>query len=283
MPLGPGARRIVSLAPSATECLLALGAGDRLAGVEEHSELPAALAHVPRVGGFKRHDVDAVVALAPDLVVVASLHAVTTLPALQARGLRVFALVPHTVDAIVDGMARLAAVIGLQRPAAAYLAQCRARVAAVVQASLRRRLRMLVYVEYSPEGHTGGPQSFLDDLVSKAGGINLGGVARVEWPVLSPATVLAHDPDVIVLARSPGSATAESLARREGWDRLAAVKSARVHELPPAMIKRPGPFTLDGLERLAPLLSSPSTQIYTHVLNRGPAGVRSPADGMPIL
>src|SRR6185503_6206919 len=113
----------------------------------------------------------------------------------------------------------------------------------------------LVYVEFSPRGHTGGPQSFLDDLVTKAGGINLGGVARVEWPVISAAAVRRLDPDVIVIAEYPGSATADSLAARDGWDRLTAVKSGRVHALPAELVKRPGPGVLEGLERLAALLA----------------------------
>ena len=124
--------------------------------------------------GVGRHALDdldpvQVTRLAPDLVVAASLHAVSVLPRLEAQGTQVFVMVARTVDGIVDGMARLASVIGIAVEAAPYLASCRARVAAVVDRTLRRRRRPLTYIEYSPEGHTGGPQSFLDDLVVKAG------------------------------------------------------------------------------------------------------------------
>lgn len=255
LPLGRAAQRIVSLAPSCTECLLAIGAGDRLVGVEEHSELPPWLAGLPRIGGFKHLDVPRVLALRPDLVVAAPLHAVRVAPVLERRRVRVFVMLPRTVDGVVDGMARLAAAGGLARSAAPYLAACRRRIEAVVTRTVRRPWRPLVYVECSPEGHSGGPSSFLDDLVTRAGGVNLGGVARVEWPVLSAATVGRFDPDVIVIARYPGSATAASLAAREGWDRLAAVKGGRVYELPAGMLKRPGPGVLDGLERLAAILA----------------------------
>jgi iron complex transport system substrate-binding protein len=189
-------------------------------------------------------------------VVAASLHAVVAASALEARGLRVFVMAPRTVNAVVDGMARLAAVVGVARQAAPYLVACRARVDSVVEATLGARQRPLVYVEYSPRGHSGGPQSFLDDLVSKAGGLNLGGLARVEWPILPAATVRRFDPDVIVIARYPGSATAESLAARAGWDALRAVKSRRVHELPAGLVKRPGPGVLEGLEQLAAIVAA---------------------------
>jgi len=245
----------VSLAPSCTECLLAIGAGDRLVGVDDHSDFPGPLAPVVRVGGFKDLDLVRVTSLAPDLVVAAPHHAVSALPRLEAQGTRVFLMMPRTVDGIVDGMARLASFLGLAAEAAPYLASCRTRIATVVGRTLPRRRGPLTYVEYSPKGHTGGPQSFLDDLVMKAGGVNLGGIARVEWPVLALATVRRFDPDVIVIATYPGGATRDSVVAREGWDRLTAVKSGRVWELPARMVKRPGPGVLEGLERLAEILT----------------------------
>ena len=143
VPLGPGARRIVSLAPSCTEGLLAIGAGDRLVGVEEHSAMPE-LAGIPRVGGFKHVDVDRIVALAPDLVVAASLHARATAPRLEAKGIPVFVTQPRTLDAVINGMARLAAVAGIAAAAAPYLERCRERLRAVLDRTLRARQRPLV-------------------------------------------------------------------------------------------------------------------------------------------
>jgi len=255
LPLDPPARRVVSLAPSCTESLLAIGAGARLAGVEEHSELPADLCALPRVGGFKHVDLDRVGALAPDLIVAASLHAVALVPKLDATAPRVFVSQPRTLDAIVSGMARLAALLGLAREAAPVVAAARARIDVVLGRTLRGGVRPLVFVEFSPRGHTGGPQSFLDDLIGKAGGVNLGGVARVEWPVIPARLVQRLDPDVIVVAEYPGSATPAEVAAREGWDRLRAVRAGRVVGIPGGLIKRPGPGTLDGLERLAAILA----------------------------
>jgi iron complex transport system substrate-binding protein len=255
LPLGRRVQRVVSLAPNCTDSLIAIGGGERLVGVEEHSELPPPLMSLPRVGGFKDVDLERVAGLKPDLVLAASLHVVAAVPWLESRGISVFAMLPRTIAGVVDGMARVAALLDLARDAAPRLAHFRQRIATVVERALMARVRPLVYVECSPEGHTGGPASFLDDLVTRAGGSNLGGVARVEWPVLSPAIVRRFDPDVIVIAAYAGSATPESLMARDGWDRVAAVKSGRVHGLPAAMLKRPGPTVIDGLERVADLLS----------------------------
>jgi iron complex transport system substrate-binding protein len=210
---------------------------------------------LPRVGGFKHVDLDRVRALAPDLIVAASLHAIGLVHDLAGGAARVFVAQPRTVDAILSGMARLAALLGIAREAAAVLAGLRDRVEAVLARTLRGGRRPLVHVELSPRGHTGGPQSFLDDLVTKAGGVNLGGVARVEWPVIPPALVRRLDPDVIVIAEYPGSATPETLAARDGWDRVTAVKAGRVYALPSGSVKRPGPGVVEGLERLAALFA----------------------------
>ena len=252
--LGRDVRRVVSMAPNCTDTLLAIGAGDRLVGVEDHSELPPSLGAVPRIGGFKDFDLARVAELTPDLVLAASLHVVSALPWLAARRIPSFALLPRTVDGVVDGMARVAAVLGMARESSQVIADFRRRIATVIERTLLVRERPLTYVECSPEGHTGGPASFLDDVITRAGGINLGGIARVEWPVLSRATVRRFDPQVIVIASYPGSATATSIAKREGWERLGAVKSGRVYELPAPLLKRPGPSIITGLERLADLL-----------------------------
>jgi ABC-type hemin transport system substrate-binding protein len=127
--LGARVQRIVSLAPSCTECLLAVGAGERLVGIDNHSDFPEPLTAVVRVGGFKHLDLARVTGLAPGLVVAASLHAVSFLPRLETQRTRVFVLMPRTVDGIVDGMARLASVLGLAAEAAPYLASCRTRIA----------------------------------------------------------------------------------------------------------------------------------------------------------
>jgi cobalamin transport system substrate-binding protein len=253
--LEPPARRVVSLAPSCTDALLGIGAHPYLVGIEEHSDLPDALCGLPRVGGFKHVDLERIVALDPDLIVAASLHAVRLVPELASPRTRVFVSQPRTLDAVVDGMARLAAVLGLARAAAPTLARMRGRIEAVLRDTLRAGPRPLVYVELSPRGHTGGPQSFVDDLVTKAGGVNLGGAARVEWPVLPSATVRRFDPDVIIIADYPGSASPETLGARDGWQSLRAVKAGRVVAVPAPLVKRPGPPLVDGLERLTALFA----------------------------
>jgi ABC-type Fe3+-hydroxamate transport system substrate-binding protein len=249
--LGPGARRIVSLAPSCTESLLALGAGDRLVGVEEHSELPPALAHLPRIGGFKYLDLARIVALEPDLVVAASLHAVAVVPRLAADGLRVFAFLPRTLDDVVDGLARLAARaagggVARRSPGSDRAGGGAHRARGAPAARLRRALparahRGAAELRARP-GHQGRRR--------QRGRARARGVAGALGGDGVPPRSRGDRP-----RGYPGSATAETLAARDGWAGLAAVKTRRVFEVPSPTLKHPGPLAIDGLECVAALLA----------------------------
>jgi iron complex transport system substrate-binding protein len=188
--------RIVSLAPNATEVLLALGLADRLVGADEHSELPAGLPCV-RVGGFKATDVAHVTALQPELVVAASIHIGWVVPALEAAGHAVLVLWPRSVLGLLRSVLRLGSLLGVASAATTLVRPLETRAQRITEALLK----------LSPERHTAGPGTFLDDVISRAGGINLGAAARVEWPVLPADFILRHDPDVVVLATYAGSAT----------------------------------------------------------------------------
>jgi hypothetical protein len=161
----------VSLAPSCTESLLAIGAHARLVGIEEHSELPAELCAVPRVGGFKHVDFERVASLAPDLIVAASSARGADCPAPRvSTRTRIFVSQPRTSDSIIrrHGPAGFACWVS-HEPRRRTIARARHRIDMVLERTLRGGPRPLVYVEFSPRGHTGGPQSFLDDLVTQGG------------------------------------------------------------------------------------------------------------------
>ncbi|HLC41230.1 MAG TPA: helical backbone metal receptor [Methylomirabilota bacterium] len=247
-------KRIVSLAPSATGWLVALGAGDRLVGIDEHSSIPETQVEVCTIGGFGQTNLETIRALEPDLVVAASLHVGRVVPGLTKSGIDVFVMLGQTLDQMFHTAARLASVAGVSERAAPFLAEGRRRLRRLVSMTLAIDRRPLVFIEFSPRGHTGGPGTFLDDLVSKAGGANLGGLGTVHWPVLRPSEVSFHDPEVIIVATYPGSSTPEEISARPQWRTVRAVRTGRVHSLDTKFIKRPGPGVLEGVERLASLL-----------------------------
>jgi len=242
--------RIVSLAPNATEVLLALGLASRLVGADEHSELPAGLPCV-QVGGFKTPDIVTVTALRPGLVVAASIHVGRVVPALEAAGHPVFVLWSRSVLGLLRSVLRLGTLTGVSQAATTLVHGLETRVQRITEAVLTLRTRPLVYLELSPQGHTAGAGTFLDDVITRAGGINLGATARVEWPVLRPEFILSHDPDVIVLAAYPGSASPATVRARPGWARLEAVKSGRIYGIHGPWLKRGGVSLVAGLEALA--------------------------------
>src|SRR5262249_12049598 len=242
--------RIVSLAPNATEVVLALGLASRLVGVDEHSEVPAGHPCI-RVGGFKTTDVGTVTALRPELVVAASIHVGRVIPALEEAGHAVFLLWPRSVSGLLRTVLRLGTLTGVAETATTLVHGLEARVQRITEILLPLRTRPLVYLELSPQGHTAGPGTFLDDAIGRAGGINLGMAARGEWPVLGPELIRSQDPDVIVLAAYPGSASLATVRTRPGWARLKAVRSGRVYDIHGPWLKRGGVSLVAGLEALA--------------------------------
>lgn len=241
--------RIVSLAPSNTEILFALGAADRVVGVDAASDFPPEVAEKPDVGDYVAPDPERVVAVEPDLVLASGLHAETVVPALEALDLTVAVIDPPNLEATLASIERVGRMTGT--PGAAEVA-CRLRErVAVVEATVAGAPEPRVFFELSPDLYTAGPDSFVDDLIARAGGANVAADADQPWPQLSAEAVVAADPEVIILADHEAGVDAAAVAARPGWSLLAAVEAGRVVEIEPDLALRPGPRVVDGLEEIA--------------------------------
>lgn len=241
-------RRIVSVAPSVTEILFALGLEGRIAGVGSSDDYPAGAASKPRVGGVVL-DVERILRLRPDLVVgVASLQG-GQLERLIAVRLPVLAVDAGTLPGVyaqVELLGRIAAV-----PAAAgrVVASMRAREQAVARAVAGRPARR-TYIEFWSEPlMTAGGGTFVSDLITRAGGVNV--FADVAgWPQVSEEAVIRRDPEVIVLTARQEPRV---LARR-GWSAVAAVRAGRIGAVDGSLLTRPGPRIVEGLRALAAII-----------------------------
>jgi iron complex transport system substrate-binding protein len=260
---GP-ARRIVSLVPSATEVVFALGAGDRVVGVSSFCNYPPEARALPRLGGLYDPNYEAIVGLGPDLVlVVPSQEKAKT--DLADLGVPCLAVNQADVPGILGSIRTIGAACGLEERAAALVEELAARMRAITRATAQLpRPRVLVCVG-RPVGsgaleelYVAGPRSFYDELITRAGGINVVSDTAVEYPVLSKEALVVLDPDVILdmLPDLPERGVSPQHAIAE-WDELAllrAVKTRRVHVVtaPDAVI--PGPRFIANLERVASLL-----------------------------
>ncbi len=238
-------QRIVSLAPSITEILLAIGLDRELVGVSDADDYPPdRLRSRPRVGGVVIN-AEKVVALQPDIVI--GLHELQReqLERLGALGLPVLAVDASSLGETI-GLIRLLGRVTGRRSKAEGLAAALERRAASVRPGVRRS----VYIEvwHEPVMAAGGG-TLVDDLVRRAGGVNIFAQAR-GYPQVAAERIVARDPQVILMIY-PGRA---QLMRRPGWITVAAVRAERVYELPASLVTRPGPRAVDGLEIVARLL-----------------------------
>jgi len=243
--------RIVSLAPNHTEILYALGVGDRLVGVTEYCNYPPEATEKTVVGAFDAIDLELVVGLEPDLVLATTMHMVETVPALKDHGIPVFVLDPQTVSHVLQAITAIGRLTGRDAAAAGLVDEMQACIDAV-RAAVAGADRPTVFWELGPELFTAGPGSFIDDMISIAGGENVAADAGSPWPQLTVEAIVLKDPDVIVLADHNYGQTAEIVAARPGWGDIRAVREGKIVEITNEdIVSRPGPRVVEGLEFLA--------------------------------
>lgn len=259
--LSSPAARIVSLAPSNTEILFAVGGGDLLVGRDEFSDYPAEALAVPSIGSqYPNVNAEAVVALEPDLVLAAGITNPDDVKALADLGLTVYSTsVAQDLDDIYGDILAVGQLIGRAGKAEALVADLKARVEAVTAKSSQAAGRPVVFYEIDAtepsKPWTAGPGTFIDMLITLAGGQNVGGVGTDQYFQISLEQLVAADPDLIVLGSALyGGQTPEIVAQRVGWENLKAVKGNAVYTFDDNLVSRPGPRVVDGLETLARLI-----------------------------
>ena len=257
--LAAPAQRVVSLAPSNTEILFALGAGSQVVGRDEVSDYPAEAAPLPTVGGWSGFSAEAIVALEPDLVLASEINTPELVASLEKLGLTVYYLPnPKTLEDLYANLATVAALTG--RDATALTDSLKARVAAVDEKIAPLSYRPTVFYEVDAtdpsKPWTIGPGTFIDLLIGRAGGQNVVALAGITdaYPQISLEQLVVAPPDFILLGDSLYGQSAETVKARPGWDSLKAVIDGNIFPFDDNLVSRPGPRLVDGLEALARLL-----------------------------
>lgn len=237
----PSAKRIVSLNPSLTAILVALGAAGLLVGVDDYSaEMTPEVAHLPRVGGLYSPSLEAVVALTPDIVVlVPSAEQRDFRERVESFGVRVAVFDNIRFDQVLENIERLGALSD-QRAAARRRIEAieRTRAAAVVVTSGRAQPRVLVVLQHDPI-FVVGSGSFMSDMLDRLGSNNLGAEFADPYPRVDVEWVVAKGPEVLI-DLSPDADGARAYWER--WPSIPAVEDDRVLELPAALVSMPGPW-----------------------------------------
>jgi iron complex transport system substrate-binding protein len=255
------AQRIVSLAPSNTEILFAVGAGLQIIGRDSISDYPAEAAQLTDVGGgFGELNREAILAQNPDLVLAAPITPEGQILDLEKAGLTVYMLPnPKSFEELYANLETVGQITGHEKEAAELVESLKVRVQAVEEKIAPLSDRPLVFYELDATDPnapwTAGPGTFVDMIVNAAGGLNLGADLEGEWVQISVEELIAKNPSVIVLGDAVfGGVTPEIVKARTGWDGLTAVKENKIFPFDDNLVSRPGPRLVDGLEALAKLL-----------------------------
>jgi iron complex transport system substrate-binding protein len=246
-------QRIVSIAPSNTEILFALGLGDRVVAVDQFSNYPPEAKQKAQLGSYIKPNLEALVAATPDLVLASEVHTKVVLPELEARKLVTVVVDPKNVDEVFDRILLVGKVTGQNAQAEKLVGDLKERAASAT-AKVRDAPKTRVFFELSPELYTAGPGTFVHDLIERAGGQNIAADAGQPWPQLSLEAIVQRDPEVVLLADEVAGENLEKVRSRPAWDKVSAVKNGRVVVIDPDLANRPGPRVVDGLEAIAKAL-----------------------------
>ena len=254
------AQRIVSMAPSITESLFAIGADEQVIGRDEFSNYPPEVSDLPSIGGFfSDFNYEATVELEPDLVLAAEINTPEQVQTLEDLGLTVFLVSnPTTLEAMYDSLNVLAQLTGHEAEAANLIDSLRTRVDAVEEKIAGVEERPGVFYELDSTDpsapYTAGSGTFINTLIELAGGENIAASLEDQYPQISIEELLVEDPDIILLGDAAYGATPEAVAQRTGWSALSAVQNGQIYPFNDDLASRPGPRLVDGLEELARLL-----------------------------
>lgn len=245
-------QRVITLAPSVTELLGGLALHERIVGTDNFSDWPESVLDLPKLGGIVDPDYEAMVALDPDLVLVAG-GSDGHVAKLTELGIPAVVLTGDTFEHIFANLSVLGQLFDHQAETEAALAAMQARIDAVTAkvASLPAAQRPRVFYEVWDEPlMTVGPTAHIHMLIEMAGGQNIFADADTGWPSVSVEAVFERDPEVFITPYADTAAKVRA-GERPGWDGISAVRNGRVHLVDDDLVSRPGPRLVGGLEEMA--------------------------------
>lgn len=247
--------RIISLAPSNTKILIALGLWDRVVAVTDYCSFPPGAQEKPSIGGFSTPNIEEVVALSPDLILATSIHEKRIIPALEERGMTVFALNPKTLDEVLESITLVGEITGKDEETSRLVAGMRDRIKAVTDKTdnlLVAERPKVFYLTWHDPLKTAGSGTLHDELIVKAGGINIA-QDLVGYADISLEAMIQANPEVIIAGVGMGSGEDLPFEFAKEESRLRNVDARinnRVYSLSIGLF-HPAPGIVDALEKLA--------------------------------
>jgi len=239
--------RVVSLAPNLTENIFAVGAGDRLVGVTKFCNYPEDAQKIQQVGDTISPNIETIIALKPQIVFVSTASQLETfMKTLEAQGITVFVTNPKDLNGVLANLRQLGEIFGTPERTTVLLNELQERILAVdEQARDKQKTKTFVQISKEPL-FTIGKESFLTEIIERAGGVSVTKEVATAYPKISKETALALNPDAIILSESP-----DNLEPNDVFKNSPAVKNKKVFKINADILSRPSPRIVDALEQIA--------------------------------
>lgn len=247
--------RIISLAPSNTEILFALGLGDRVVGVTDFCDYPPEALEKEKIGGCTTPDIEKIVALQPDLILAAEINPIDVINTLEGLGLAVFGIEATDLDDLLNNIRTVGYITDKEAEATILTDDMQSKIKAVTEEteglSPEEELRTFHICWHDPIW-TAGNGTFIHDLIEKAGGVNIFADLE-EYNAVDIEVVIARDPEVIIVTAMGGTAsgTREWVNTEPRLEDVSARQNGRVYYVESNWVERPGPRIVPGLEQVA--------------------------------
>ena len=257
--------RIVSMAPSCTEILYALGLGDKIVGVDEYSDYPPEVLErvdagtLTTVGSFAEISIELVVGLEPDLIVATGGVQRVVVETLEGLGQSVIVLYPERFDGVLNDISLVGKITGQTDEAEEIVTDMQERAQEIAD-KVKDLPKISVYIEMFFNGGywTFASDSYVDELISMAGGTNVFSGVSGGHISTSSEEILHANPEIIIISRGTMAdacgLTEEVIRARPGWNEISAVKNDRIHEVSEPTIVLGVPRLIDGLEAIAEII-----------------------------
>jgi iron complex transport system substrate-binding protein len=240
-------KRIVSLAPSNTEILFAIGLGERVVGVTDYDDHPPEASKKERIGGFTTVNMETVVSLQPDLVLATGGVQIDLVQRLRDLDLTVVVVDAKNVNEILENIKLIGRLTGSENEAESLAISLEKRIDAVKKTGPSKSRPRTMYIVWGDPLMAAGPDAFASDLIEMAGGENVFTDAIIQYPTVSMESVIERDPEIIITGEHSGINLSE-LKDKPEWRSISAVKNNRLHSVEADIISRAGPRIVDALE-----------------------------------
>lgn len=257
--LASPAARIVSTAPADTEIAFALGAGSKLVAGTTYDDYPAQAKALPKIGDFQNPSVEKIVSFRPDLVLATSGIQAKLRDKLEGLGIQVYVVDPKSVAALYTDLTNFGALMGTPDQTTQVVDGMKATAAGIEQKITAAKAqagyttpKVLVEIWGKPL-MVAGKDTLINDLITLAGGQNVGAAAGSGFPQYSTEVLLQQNPDVYIATKG-SQADPGQIAQRSGYSALAAVQQNHVYTIEDNLVVRPGPRIIEGLQQLAQMI-----------------------------